>query len=87
MPVSAQNRLGVCYEYGTGVEKDEQRAVELYQKAAEQGDATAQFNLEVCYENGTGVAKDEQMAVELYQNAAEQGHAGAQKRLNQLQKF
>ena len=36
MPVSAQNRLGVCYEYGTGVEKDEQKAIELYQKASKQ---------------------------------------------------
>ena len=35
----AQLNLGVCYQYGIGVEKDEKQAVEWYQKAAEQGDA------------------------------------------------
>src|SRR6185312_572564 len=57
---STQYNLGVCYEYGTGVEKDEQKAVELYKKAAEQGDAGAQCNLANGYYNGTGVEKDEQ---------------------------
>jgi len=40
---SAQYNLAVCYENGTGVEKDEQEAVEWYKKAAEQGYASAQF--------------------------------------------
>ena len=43
----------MCYEFGTGVEKDEQKAAEWYQKAAEQGDVQAQYNLGVCYDNGT----------------------------------
>ena len=70
--------LAICYYNGTGVEKDEQKAVEWYKKAAEQGYASAQFNLAVCYENGTGVEKDEQEAVEWYKKAAEQGYASAQ---------
>src|SRR6185312_13494846 len=65
------------YENGTGVEKNIQKAVELYQKAAEQGDAMAQTNLGVYYEDGTGVEKNFQKAVELYQKAAEQGYARA----------
>ncbi len=32
--------LGVCYENGTGVEKDLQKAVELYKKAADAGNDT-----------------------------------------------
>ena len=51
---------------GTGVEKDEQKAVEWYKKAAEQGYANAQSNLGWCYESGIGVGKDEQKAVEWY---------------------
>jgi len=34
---SAHNNLAVGYKDGTGVEKDEQKAVELYQKAADKG--------------------------------------------------
>jgi len=37
----AQNNIGVCYNNGTGVEKNFQTAVELYQKAAKQGYARA----------------------------------------------
>ena len=37
--------------------KNEQKAVELYQKAAEQGYANAQYNLALCYKKGTGVEK------------------------------
>src|SRR6185437_7681246 len=79
---SAQYNLAVCYYNGTGVEKDEQKAVECYKKAAEQGVASAQYNLAVCYENGTGVEKDKQKAVEWYQKAAEQGDAKAQYNLD-----
>ena len=43
----AQYNLGVCYANGTGVEKDEQKAVEWYQKAAGQGHAKSQSNLGV----------------------------------------
>jgi TPR repeat protein/Leucine-rich repeat (LRR) protein len=74
----AQCNLGVCYEHGTGVEKNQARAAELYAKAAEQGDARALSNLGVCYGNGTGVEKDEARAAELYAKAAEQGDARGQ---------
>ena len=57
------------------MEKNIQKAVELYQKAAEQGHTRAQYNLGFCYENGTGVKQTIQKAVDLYQKAADQGHA------------
>ena len=37
----AQHNLGLCYDYGTGVEKDGREAVKWYRKAAEQGYADA----------------------------------------------
>ena len=37
--------LGVCYEDGTGVAKDEVEAVKYYKMAADQGDADAQYIL------------------------------------------
>jgi len=47
--VRAQNNLGHCYLNGFGVEKNVIKAVELFQKAAEQGNANAQYQLENYY--------------------------------------
>ena len=38
--------------------KDLGKAVQLYQKAADQGNDIAQYNLGLLYENGKGVPKD-----------------------------
>ena len=38
----AQNNLGVAYEDGIGVAKDQEEAVEWYRKATEQNDADAE---------------------------------------------
>lgn len=62
--------LGINYENGTGVEKDECKAIEWYEKAADLNDAIAMRCLGVNYENGTGVEKDECKAVEWYEKAA-----------------
>ena len=64
--------MGVCYEFGAGIKKDERKAFEWYKEAAEQGYAEAQNSLGVCYYNGEGVEKDESKAVEWWQKAAEQ---------------
>ena len=37
--------VGVCYQYGAGVVKDEVEAVKYYKMAADQGVASAQYNL------------------------------------------
>lgn len=42
----AQYDLGYMYENGLGVPKDEAKALELYQKAADQGHSAAQNNLD-----------------------------------------
>src|SRR6185369_1885516 len=73
-----QYNPGDFYEDGIRVEKDIQKAVELYKRAVEQGNATAQYNLGYCYRHGIGVEKDAGKSVELYHQAAEQGNAAAQ---------
>ena len=78
---SAQYNLGLMYQNGRGVEKDEVEAVKWYQKAAEQGVANAQYNLSVMYLNGLGVEKDEVEAAKWHQKAAEQGNSLAQYKL------
>ena len=55
-----------------------------WQKAADQGDASAQCNLGTMYENGTGVLQDYKQAVKWYQKAADQGDAGAQFNLGEM---
>ncbi|RIZ66570.1 MAG: sel1 repeat family protein [Methylococcales bacterium] len=42
----AQYHLAYLYENGLGVTKDEAKALELYQQAADQGHPTAQNNLD-----------------------------------------
>ena len=74
----AQFNLGVMYHTGSGVPKDDQKAVLWYRKAAEQGHAGAQSNLGVMYDVGSGVPKDDRQAALWYRKAAEQGLARAQ---------
>ena len=57
---------------------DYTKAVEYFQKSAEQGNAVAQCNLAQCYENGSGVTKNYAEAVKWYRKSAEQGYAAAQ---------
>ena len=74
----AQCNLGLCYEYGDGVEKDFREAVRWYRKSAEQGNAVAQFALGGCYKKGYGVEKDLGKAWRWLRNAAGRGMIEAQ---------
>jgi hypothetical protein len=74
---SAMNGLGLMYEHGNGVAKDEAEAVRLYRQAADKGAALAMLILGRMYANGRGVAKDETEAVRLYRQAAEKGNTDA----------
>lgn len=73
----AQYYLGSMYVNGEGVEKDYSRAVELFQKAAEQGHLKAQTNLGVMYYKGEGVSADLIEARKWFQKAAQQGDENA----------
>jgi len=75
---SAQFNLGVMYEHGRGVPKDDKTAEKWYRLAAKQGVADAQFNLGVMYGKGRGVPKDDKTAEKWYRLAAKQGDAKAQ---------
>jgi hypothetical protein len=54
----ALGRLGFRYENGIGVPQNYIAAVDLYQRAAEQGDAFAQARLGLSYDKGHGIQKD-----------------------------
>jgi TPR repeat protein len=77
-PAVTQFNLGLMYQSGRGVARNEATAVTWYQRAADQGYADAQFYLGVAYWNGRGVAQNKATAVTWYQRAADQGRASAQ---------
>lgn len=76
--IGSQNNLGVMYNNGQGVVKDEVEAVKWYRKAAEQGSDIAQFNLGKIYRDGEGVKQNFAEANKWFLKAAEQGNAEAQ---------
>lgn len=62
------------YALGEGVRQDYQKAKELYEKAAIQGNAGAQCNLGLLYEYGKGVRQDLATAKEWYGRACDNGN-------------
>lgn len=58
----ALDLLGVMYAQGNGVEQNDQMAVALLSRAAEEGWGKSQFNLGWLYSVGRGVPKDFEMA-------------------------
>ena len=68
-------RLGICYQKGYGVEKDETRAFQLFLKASEMGLLEAQFQLAEAYHFGKGILRDDKKAMDLYYKTAQKGHS------------
>jgi hypothetical protein len=73
----AQLALGILYENGRGVARDDRQAADWYTKAAEAGHPGAQFNLGNMYKQGRGVPEDPALAVLWWTLAADKGLPGA----------
>jgi TPR repeat protein len=73
----AEYNIGVLYEKGLGVAKDEMQAVNWYRRAGEHGFVLAQYNLGNMYRNGQGIVQDYVEALIWLRKAAEQGNASA----------
>lgn len=70
----AMNDLGGAYAEGKGVEKNERRALELLQRAADTGDLEAIYNLAgVRFAGRLGSSKDVDEAIRLMQKSADSG--------------
>ena len=77
-------KMGEKYYYGKRVEQSYEKAVEYFQKAADQGNSEGQWWLGKMYESGKGVGQSYEKAAELYQKAADQGMKEAQYLLGSL---
>jgi TPR repeat protein len=75
----AEQRLGVLYQNGEGVDQDYGRAREFYESASLKGNLLAATNLAQLYSEGLGVEQDLEKAAELVRIASEAGVITAQK--------
>lgn len=73
----AENKLGVCYLYGTGVDKNGILAANYFRRASEKEYAKAQFNLSTCYYMGIGVTVSHKKSAEWLLKSAMQGYEPA----------
>ena len=77
--------LAICYDAGAGVPVDFAKAIALFMRAAEAGDALAQLLLGERYRDGDrGVARDAAVARKWLARAAESGHEEAAAKLAML---
>jgi TPR repeat protein len=79
--------LGDRFQHGEGVERNLQRAMEMYCQAAKLGDAQAFFEMGWMVANARGVERDDGLARYLFERAAEQGHLHAPQVLRLLPVF
>ena len=63
------------YDHGQGVDVNYKKAIEWYEKAAEQGTQRLSIIWVSCTDHGHGVDVNYKKAIEWYEKAAEQGHA------------
>lgn len=77
----AQFQTGVIYERGIGVEENQTKAAQWYEKAAIQGYVDAQYNVALMYGSGRGVDQNDGFAMMWLSLAAKQGDKEARRLL------
>lgn len=80
----AQTEIAILYLNGSGVEEDEEEALNWARQAANQRDAFGQYLLGWMLVNGHGTEADAIAAIPLYEAAANQGLIAAQTALGNL---
>ena len=78
------NNLAALYMEGQGVEKDQKKAFELFKKAAQMGDSSAQINVGMIYAWGEGIVHDKMKAHENFKKALQAGQSEAGVHLDKL---
>ncbi|MDO8692732.1 MAG: tetratricopeptide repeat protein [Sheuella sp.] len=81
----AQQVLGVMYENGQGVKKDERQAIVWFRQAADANNASAQYLLGSILERQAAGSETPIETLKWYRLAATNGHPSAQYRMGQLE--
>ena len=74
----AQKIMGIMYDYGHGVAKDQQEALKWHLRAAEQGNPDVQYHVGAKYFHGEGTTQDYAAAAKWWELAANGGQVDAQ---------
>lgn len=77
----SQFNVGVIYERGIGVDKNQSMAANWYLKAAEQGHVDAQYNIAIMYVTGRGVDQNTTAGMMWLASAAKHGDKESRKLL------
>ena len=80
----AENALGYLFARGLGVVKNEQKAFELYSKAAAAGSGIAMQSLSGCYIDGMYVKQDFGKALDWLEKSVEAGNADALQQIGNM---
>ena len=83
----AQATLGIMYDNGQGVPRDDSAAVAWFRKAADQGHPHAEYDLALKYSQGRGVSRDDEAARSWFEKAAGHGDPEAMYRLGDAFEF
>ncbi|MBE6528182.1 MAG: sel1 repeat family protein [Thermoplasmata archaeon] len=83
--ITSQYKLGVAYEHGIGVNKDDFEAAMWYKKAAEQNHASAMYQLAIMYMEGRGTYMDIDETKRLLKRLKERGDRKASDLLEYLE--
>lgn len=70
--------LGLCYEYGLGVESNMSEAFKYFEMAANNGYVVAMYHTGRCYLNGFGVKANPEEAYRWFNDAAQNDNVAAQ---------
>ena len=81
----AQNRYGLCFEYGYCTKAIPENAAYWYHQAAKQGEPYGQYNLGRCYYYGRGVKRNTQLSIKWFKLSAQQGHESAAKMVGKIE--
>lgn len=65
--------MGICYEMGIGVEKNETEALKRYMEAADFGNLASLYHIGLCYYKGVGMKKNHGEAFRYFLDAANKG--------------
>ena len=82
----AQNRYGLCFEYGYCTKAIPENAAYWYHQAAKQGEPYGQYNLGRCYYYGRGVKRNTQLSLKWFKLSAQQGHESAAKMVDKIER-